>query len=231
MRHLPLLPAAFLAALLGATTAATAQLVIAPTTVAISPERRSTVVTVENPSDQPVDLQMRAYDWAQADGRDRLTPAADLVVSPAIATVPPRGKQVFRLLLAGGGPADGRERAWRLRLNQLPREGAAAVAVNLEFLLPVFQGPAGAAPRLTWSWTPEGRIAVTNTGDRRARLSRLALADARAAIELEGAVSAYLLSGATRVFAPARAPQPSARLIAVGDTGPLDAMPSALAAR
>ena len=225
MRYLALMLVA-----LGTASAASAQLMIAPTTIAVQPERHSAVVTVENVSDRPVDVQVRGYDWTQPDGRDALAPAEDMVVSPAIASVPPRGKQVFRILFAT--PSTGRERAWRLRFNQLPRDDGAAVAVNLEFLVLVFRGPVGGAPRLAWNWTADGRIAVTNVGDRRTRLARLALTDAdRPAVEVTGAASAYLLSGATRVFAPA-APAPArARLIATGDTGPLDAMPAALAAR
>ena len=222
------------AAMLSLAPAARARLVIAPTTVTVDPERRTAIVTVENASDQPVDLQMRAYDWTQPDGQDTLTPAADIVVSPAIASVPPRAKQVFRVLLGQGIlPTGSAERAWRLRLNELPRDDRPAVAINLEFLLPVFQAPRGAAPRLAWAWTPDGHVTVTNTGNRRARLNRLALADQRATVELPGAVSAYLLSGASRSFslsAPVTTPS-AARLIASGDTGPLDAPPAALAAR
>lgn len=218
-----------------ATAASAGPLVIAPTTVAIESGRHGALVSVENASDEPVDLQFRAYDWDQVGGQDRLAPADGLIVSPAIATVPAHGRQVFRVLQTGPAPAPGApERAWRLRLNELPRPGAAAVAVNLEFLLPVFQGAADAAPRLAWRWEPDGRVTVTNAGNRRARLTRLALSrPGGPAVDLAGAAATYLLSGASRTFAPAagRIVPAGATLIATGDAGTLDAAPVAVAAR
>lgn len=205
-------------------------LVIAPTTVSIPAERRGAAVTVENPGDEPVDLQFRAYDWTQVEGQDRLVPTDALVVSPAIATVPPHGRQLFRVLVTGDAPGPGApERAWRLRLNQLPRGRQDAVAVNLEFLLPVFQGGADARPVLRWQSLPDGRVLLSNTGDRRVRLA--ALTAPGQAVQLSASGSAYLLSGASRVFAPAAPLSPGTQLMAASDVGVIGATPVALAQR
>ncbi len=218
-------------ALPGAAAVGAGPLVITPTTVTIEPGRHSAVVEVENPGDEPVDLQFRAYDWRQNGGRDELTPTDTLVVSPAIATVAPRGRQLFRVLQTGPRVgANEAERSYRLRLNQLPRADQPAVAIYLEFLLPVFQGPAGAAPRLRWTMG-ERELVVTNSGNRRTRISSLALAGpGGVATPVRSAASAYLLAGASRSFAlpPASA---QARLVGVTDTGTIDVPPTALAAR
>jgi fimbrial chaperone protein len=208
-------------------------LVISPTTVTIPPGRHSAVIEIENPGETSVDLQFRAYDWEQANGTDRLTPTDALLVSPAIATVPPHGKQVFRILQTAGPMALGaRERSYRLRLNQLPRAGDAAVAILLEFSLPVFQSQAGAVSRLSWRTTPEG-VTVTNTGDRRARIGEVALRNGDVTTGLEGAAAIYLLSGSSRTFRLSSGSRMSdgARLVGTTDTGPIDAPGPALAAR
>lgn len=218
-------------ALAGAAGAMAGPLVITPTTVTIEPGRRSAVVEIENGGDEPVDLQFRAYDWRQAAGKDELTPTDTLIVSPAIATVAPHRKQLFRVLRTGpsAGPGEA-ERSYRLRLNQLPRNDQPAVAVYLEFLLPVFEGPAGAAPQLRWTTAP-GTVTVTNSGTRRARIATLALAGpGGAATAVPGAASAYLLSGASRTFA-ATAATAATRLVGTTDVGEIDVPPTALAAR
>lgn len=221
-------------ALVLAAPALAGPLVITPTTVTIEPGRHSAVVEVENASDEPVDLQFRAYDWSQTEGQERLSPTDTLVVSPPIASVAAHGKQVFRVLQTAGPLLPGeRERSYRLRLNQLPRDDRPAVAILVEFSLPVFQGQAGAAPQL--SWTLDGDVVtVTNSGARRARLGGLTLTGADvAAVSVPGAASAYLLSGAKRSFRLSATPAAGndLRLVATTDTGTLDASPTALASR
>lgn len=222
------------AAMLCASAACAGPLVITPTTVTIAPERHSAVVEVENSGDDTVDLQFRAYDWRQEGGEDRLTPTDALIVSPAIATLGPHARQLFRVMQVDAAPAAaGAERSYRLRLNQLPRGDAAAVAVLLEFSLPVFQSARDASPRLHWAWGPDG-VTVTNTGGRRVRFSRLALqAQDGAPAALASAGAAYLLGGASRTF---RLAEPgttlaNARLVGLGDTGPIDVAETTPAAR
>ena len=77
-------------------------------------------------------------------------------------------------------------------------------------------------------------MTVTNTGTRRTTIDRLALETPGSdPVALTGAQSAYLLSGATRVFRLASPGHASAgtRLAGTGDTGAVDAQPMALAAR
>lgn len=220
-----------LAAVGGAAVPAIAgPLTIAPTTIQIAPERHSAVVQVTNDGDTPVALQFRAYDWRQADGRDVLTPAATLAVSPAIATVPAHGTQLFRVVEQGDAPL-ATERSWRLRLNEIPTPGATGIGVALEFSLPVFRTPAGAASRLEWQ-VANGAVRVGNAGGRRARLAGLAslLPDGRR-FELTGVAGAYLLAGGTRSFALEQPLAAGARLAGLADTGPIDVAPVRLVTR
>ena len=204
-------------------------LVIAPTTVEVAPGKASAVVEVLNDSDEPVDLQFRPYRWSQADGRDQLTPTADLVVSPAIATVAPHARQTFRVLRTVSADGAG-EQSYRLKLNQIPRAIGRAVAINLEFSIPVFFG-SGAPPRLEWSSDGAG-VTLTNRGGRRVKLGQLALErPGGGSVALVGASSSYLLAGSTRRFPLANPAPGGGRLVGTSDAGPIDVAQPALAAR
>lgn len=195
---------------------------VSPTTVEIPDGRRSAVIEVENQGDEPVDLQLRAYDWRQSDAGEQLTPAADVVVSPAITTVSPHGRQLFRVLRSAVADA-GAERAYRLRLNQLPGPASQAVGINFEFLLPLFAGGTSAVPVLS-ATAGEGVLRLANTGGRRARLHELALRMPNGTmLPVEGASTSYVLAGRTQGWtAPAGAALAGARLTGTSDAGRFD---------
>ena len=44
-------------------------------------------------------VQAEVMLWEQVDGEDRLTPTRDLLVSPAVFTLPPNGSQLVRVAL------------------------------------------------------------------------------------------------------------------------------------
>lgn len=234
-------PSAALVALPAAVWAApaAAQIELTPTTIEMPPEARGAAIEVANRSGAPIDLQFRAYRWSQPDGGDVLEPTDELVASPAIATVAPGAKQVFRILRVGAAEAGGDgagsapERSYRLKLNQLPRFGGEAVAVNLEFSIPVFVTRPGAAPAIEWT-RDGGTVTVRNVGDRRVRLGALAIARSGAApVELKGASPAYVLAGGRRGFALAD-PAPvngSERLTGRSDRGAIDVAASTPAPR
>ncbi len=208
---------------LAAVPASAGPLAIAPTTVEIAPGKSSAMIEVLNDSDTSVDLQFRAFAWAQKDGRDTLTPTDELAISPAIVTVKPHARQIFRVLRTHSHTQPG-EHSFRLKLNEIPR-GGAFVAVNLEFSIPVFETVAGAKPALAWSAT-QGGIDLVNNGVRRVKFSRLALVSPDGARhELDAARSTYLLGGAGRRIALPATVQPTlgSRLVGVADTGPIDA--------
>lgn len=186
-------------AMAGAGQAST-PLLISPTLVQLPlAGRRSATIEVTNQSDAVVDVQLRGYDWTQPAGEDVLTPSRALAISPAIATIPPRGRQVYRILDLT--PPTAAEKAFRIRINELPRpDKTEAVAVNLEFLVPVFRGGEGAPPAVLWSRGDAGLVAA-NPGARHVRMTdvRVVAADGAARL-LAGAGPIYLLPGARRRF-------------------------------
>lgn len=231
MRTMRSLPFALLG-LFALPTSAGASIVIEPTTIQFDTGRRSAAIEVTNESDSDVDLQFRAFEWHQSAGEERLTPTDALAISPTITTVPPHGRQTFRILdLAGGGV--GQERTYRLKLNEIPRAVPHAVAINLEFSLPVFVTPSGGTPAL--DWTPgSASVRIGNHGNRRMRITRLAIQHPGGApIPIPAAASTYLLAGTERSFTvpPGAGMAPGAHLVGVSDLGPFDVPLASLAAR
>ena len=206
-------------ALASATGDAATPLLISPTLVEIAPTRKSGSIQVTNQSDVAVDLQMRGYDWLQPNGLDKLQPSETIVVSPAIATVPPGGRQLFRILVPVQPAAT--EQAFRVRINQLPRrDGPGAVAINLEFLVPVFRQAAGNAAAPRWTQSSAG-VTFENAGTRHLKLADVTMIGSdgtKSSRTLPG--SSYVLAGTARTMpAPAF---PIVKFVATTDTGRID---------
>ncbi len=101
----------------------------------------------------PLDLQASVVSWSQAAGQDRLTPTDDVIVSPAIASVPPGKRQIFRLAFRGT-PSPEREQAFRLMVADVSAPPAntgaeASITFRITDSLPLFvRTTMKGAPRL-----------------------------------------------------------------------------------
>ena len=71
---------------------------ISPIRLDLSAGARTAALTVRNDA-QEVLVQAEMMLWEQVDGEDRLTPTRDLLVSPAVFTLPPKGSQLVRVAL------------------------------------------------------------------------------------------------------------------------------------
>ena len=81
---------------------------------------RTAALTVRNDEREAL-VQAEVMLWEQVDGEDRLTPTRDLLVSPAVFTLPPNGSQLVRVALRSL-PADvTRELSYRLILQEVPQ--------------------------------------------------------------------------------------------------------------
>lgn len=151
--------------------AAASALSIAPIRVELSAAKRTAVLTLRNQEDSPVVVQARPAAWTQRDGEDQLAETHDLVVTPPIFTVPPRGQQVLRVALLRD-PDPSRELDYRLVLSEVPSSTpteTTGLKVALRITLPVFVAArTAAAADLAWShsWLPDGslEIAAQNRG-------------------------------------------------------------------
>jgi fimbrial chaperone protein len=194
-------------ALLSPTLANSAEWNVDPVRVELSAQQQTAAIIVRNESDQPSSIQIQAVTWSQVDGKDVYTPTRELLVSPPIATIPPKTDQVIRVALRR--PADpSKELAFRINLQELPHEQATestGVHVALRIGLPVFvQSAKGdAAPKMAWSVArvsdSQLRVQVQNQGNAHVQISDFSLhaAGAAQAVTSESA-SSYVLAGQSR---------------------------------
>src|SRR5215217_7610971 len=92
-----------------ATAAATAgTFTISPLRVDFAGPTTTAALTVRNADASAVVVQAQGMAWSQADGEDVLDPSRDLLISPAVFTLPPGGTQLLRVALRRG-PDSNRE--------------------------------------------------------------------------------------------------------------------------
>jgi fimbrial chaperone protein len=146
--------------------------------------------------------------WQQDTGQEQLTPTRDVLVSPAVFTIPGNGSQLVRVALRV--PADARrELSYRIILTEVPQKASpdfTGLNVALRLSLPVFVAPvAPAEPRLEWSAARDADGAVTitarNIGDAHDRILNLSAGPATGVgAAFSHDVAAYLLPGQSRTW-------------------------------
>ncbi len=128
------------------------QFSVSPVRIFVTPKDRTTAVTVTNEGDVELVMQADAYAWRQtAAGEEVLTLTEDVVVSPPILKLAPRGKQVVRLaVLAPAQP--GKQQTFRLIVREIPEvkppEPGAQLRIAVAFSMPIFVTQPGAAANL-----------------------------------------------------------------------------------
>jgi fimbrial chaperone protein len=125
-----------------------------PIRVTFSAQKSVTVLTLTNAGDEPATVQLEPVAWSQDNGEDKYVPTRDLLATPPIFTVPPKGKQVIRLGLRVPPNAQ-QEMSYRLYLQEVPRankEQGLGVVMALRIGVPVFVVPAvPTKPALQWT--------------------------------------------------------------------------------
>lgn len=182
----PSLPLFLLAAsaLAGATLPArAAELEVSPVLVELAAGRRTALLTVRNAGAAPARFQARASTWSNGtDGKMKLAPTREIAVFPPLLELAPGESRNLRV--GTDVPAAPVERAWRLSVEELPREDAppdgARVRVLTRVGLPVFLAPAAdavARGEVVFLARAGGRIrfALRNTGTVRLRPSAVTL--------------------------------------------------------
>jgi fimbrial chaperone protein len=179
---------------------------ISPLRIDLSAAATTGALTVRNEEAVAVVVQADGLLWEQADGADKLTASRDLLVSPAVFTLPPNGSQLVRVALRRG--ADPRqELSYRLTLQEVPQPASAdfnGLKVTLRLSLPVFVAPlASAEPQLAWSAGTDGSghpvVTASNTGTAHARILKFSVtpADGSAGV-FDQTGAAYVLPGQSR---------------------------------
>jgi fimbrial chaperone protein len=190
---------------------------VAPVVHELAPEQQALAMTLANRGTATATAQVRVFRWAQIDGKETLSPAPQVIVSPAIFELEPGQSQLVRALFPPE-PAD-QERSYRFLIDEIPDANAVEpLRFALRLSVPVFRLPAlPAAAALSWRLDTASRsLVATNAGGRRERIREIVLtAEAGGArIEPAGDGGLYLLAGQQRrwsVPALAAAPRPGER--------------------
>ena len=155
---------------------------ISPIRLDLSSATRSAALTVRN-DEQEALVQAQVMVWEQVDGDDRLTPTHDLIVSPAVFTLPPKGSQLVRVALRSPPAGTTRELTYRLILQEVPQTANpdfSGLQVALRLSVPVFIANEGTTgPAIAWSAATSGNdlvLTAQNTGDEHARIHGFSVA-------------------------------------------------------
>jgi len=150
---------------------------ISPVRVDLAAQSPTGVVTIRNREDQPVVVQAETRLWQQTSAGEQLEPTRDVLVTPAVFTIPPQGSQVVRIALRRD--VDPRmELSYRLILTEVPQQAAPGfngLNMALRMSLPVFvaaQAPTESQVKWSAARSPDGTVAVTalNAGSEHARV-------------------------------------------------------------
>lgn len=195
-----------LAALLALSPAYAGTFTISPLRVDFADATGMAVLTVRNGDAKPVVVQTQGLAWSQEGGQDALTPSRDLLVSPAVFTLPAGGSQLVRVALRRNvDPA--RELTYRLLLQEVPQEASPdfnGLQIVLRLSVPVFVEPlAPATPQVAWAAArgTDGKLSLSarNDGSAHARIHGFSVKTADGATTvLDQPELAYVLPGSTR---------------------------------
>jgi fimbrial chaperone protein len=195
-----------LAALLALSPAYAGTFTISPLRVDFADATGTAVLTVRNGDAKPVVVQTQGLAWSQEGGQDALTPSRDLLVSPAVFTLPAGGSQLVRVALRRNvDPA--RELTYRLLLQEVPQEASPdfnGLQIVLRLSVPVFVEPlAPATPQIAWvaARGTDGKLSLSarNDGSAHARIHRFSVKTADGATTvLDQPELSYVLPGSSR---------------------------------
>ncbi len=160
-----------------------ADLEVSPVVVDLAAGRRTALLTLRNAGAAPARFQARAFAWTNGtDGAMKLAPTREVAVFPPLLELAPGESRNLRV--GTDAPAAAVERAWRLTVEELPREDAPREGVRVQVLtrlgLPVFLAPAEPLARGEVVFLERAggkvKVALRNTGTVRLRPSAVALA-------------------------------------------------------
>jgi len=221
-----LIVTAFLSSALSGAAAA-ASLEVSPVLVEVVAPGAASTITIRNNETRPVTAQTRVFRWTQVDGRERLDPVGDLVVSPPSVQLRPRQDYVVRIVRINKAPVVGEE-SYRLLVDDLTAQQSRAGTVGFTFRysIPVFFGARDVAPaRMRWSVLRSARglvLRATNEGGQRYRLSSVRINDTGGRnVSFGKGLVGYVLAGSTmdwRIGAADAGFRPGSQVTISGDS-------------
>jgi fimbrial chaperone protein len=159
------------------------------------------VLTMMNPDDLPVVVQVRVVSWSQSGGEERLEDTRDVLVTPPVMQIGANREQIVRVALRRA-PDTTRELTYRVIFEEVPQAAAAefnGLRVALRLSVPVFVAPADlhGAPDVVWAaqWRADGKLDISATNRGSAHLQVTDFDVEAGGSTLRGVTSKYILPG------------------------------------
>jgi len=158
------------------------QIKLSPIRIDLSAASPVGVVTVGNPSGEPILLHLRLKAWSHRNGTDEFQDSRDVLLNPMIFELGPGEDQVVRIGLTH--PLRGeRESSFRLFIQEVPDRASRKqqnIATQLRVSLPLFVAPKDPVPPdLAWRLVPrsptELALLVENRGNLHAEVFSIAV--------------------------------------------------------
>ena len=108
-----------LAFVLIAPIAQAASLSVSPIRLDVPAPANSASVTLRNDGSLPVNIQVRIFKWVLKNGEDFYEETDDVVATPPVATIPPGGSALLRIVRTANAPTVGEE-PYRLIVDEIP---------------------------------------------------------------------------------------------------------------
>lgn len=188
--------------LCGPSSGSAASLRVAPVIVDLSAPTATSHIRLWNDAAKPINVQVRVFRWRQENGQDVLVPAEQVVASPPITTLKAGGENLVRIVRTSKQPVRGEE-SYRLIVDELPNAGrqAATVVMVVRHSIPLFFSQDTATdPKLEWRVRRASggyELTVINKGDRRLKVSDLALKSGNQTFARRGGLVGYVLGGSS----------------------------------
>jgi len=224
-----LAPLAFLTTL-AAGPAAAQSLQVAPLSIDLPPSATSSVLTLQTDSKEGAAVQARVFRWSQASGEEKLEKTEDVVISPPLLMLRAGTPSTLRLARVTKAPVSGEE-TYRVIIDEIPdrkKLQAGGVALTVRQSLPVFfAGDDAHQGQLTWRAVDrKGKLVLeaTNSGQKRVKLTKLAVIDENNHDLVKNGGLAYVLGGQTKTWELSGAAAGKTLTIkAESDAGPIHA--------
>jgi fimbrial chaperone protein len=222
------------------TAAQAASLQVSPINVEVPAPGAASTITLTNSGSEEINSQIRVFKWIQVNGQDQLVPTKDVVASPPALKIAPSKSSVIRIVRIAKIPV-GAEETYRLKVDEIPkppRAGQAAVAFAVSYSVPVFFSNPKLETTLSWKASivkGQLKLEADNAGGRRTRITDLGIAKGGKAVTVVPGLAGYVLGQSSKVWLVKGGSKfavvgDTIKIIAKGDTGPIETTANVVAA-
>lgn len=147
-----------------------ASFIVNPVIAHLTEQQTITSLMIKNQSSTPTAIELELYRWNQVDGKEKLTPAPELLATPAIFKIPANASQIIRVG-SRQSITSSEEKAYRLIMTEIPsqsKQSFQGLNVLLRISIPIFLSKTISSPELIWkaSVNDDGKLllSIANTG-------------------------------------------------------------------